>query len=151
MRRATRRLRVVLYLAAAVCGVAVLGVFAPEAMIENWMGIQYGMDSTRPAIAEEITSSSEMLQYCVRIACAMSTFAAVYFVLLARRPMRYLQFVQLGAAGLMCTSAVALMAGVYLQLRTVGYASDAFVMLALGVLLFVYSQPPKRRRRALSE
>jgi hypothetical protein len=151
MRRATRRLRVVLYLAAAVCGVCVLGVFAPGGMLENWLGIRYGMDSADSTIRDEIISSSKMLQYCARIAYAMCTFAAMYFVLLARRPMRYIQFVQLGAAGFMCTSGVALMAGVYLHLRPLGYVTDALVMLALGVLLFVYSQPPKRRRRAHTE
>ncbi len=181
MRRATRRLRVVLYLAAAVCGVCVLGVFAPRPMIENWMVLRYGpMAQPNRTVAVEVPASrlldewdleikdlnaeelppvevtlsvpqSPVFGYCVRIACAVCTFAAMYFVLLARRPMRYTQFVQLGAAGFMCTSGVALMAGVYLHLRPLGYVIDAFTMLALGVLLFVYSQPPKKRRRARGE
>jgi hypothetical protein len=88
-----------------------------------------------------------MFEYCLRIACAACAFVGMYFLLLSARPSRYPRFINLSAAGLICTGFVAIIAGAGLGLRARGYVADAAVMWVLGLVMLAWNRQRRRKRR----
>jgi len=83
--------------------------------------------------------------YSLRMACASSACAGLYFLVIARDPYRYGQFVNLGATALVFAALVAFIVGAGLPLEKLGYLIDAGLLGVLGTLLFVLS--PRRTKR----
>ena len=134
MSKADTRVQVVLYLAALLCGIAVIGVVGPRAWLEGWLRTQYHAQAAPDAVH----------LYGLRVACATYAFAGLYFLIIARRPSEYAQFVNLGATGLVFVGIVAFIAGAGLKLPFWGYFIDVALFWVLGLLLFALS--PRRRR-----
>ena len=140
MGKSERGTRAVLYIAAAVCGVSIVGVVGPDPWLERLMVVQYGV--TMPG--------DPIFEYGIRVACAGYTFVGVCFLVIARKPSRHAQFVNLGATGLMFTGIVAFMAGVLLELRLREFLPHVIILLGLSGLLFAWSPRRRRKRRSRS-
>ena len=137
MRKPEEKLRIVLYVVGGVCSASIIGVIAPWSCLQNWTGFQYGVE-----LPDDV-----MVQYCLRMACAVYTLVGVYFLVLARRPLYYIRFFNVGIAGLILAGMVALIAGMLLKLDWWGYVVDVAFFWITGVLLLVLSRSRDAARR----
>ena len=170
MHRSPLQIRAVLYITAVLCCLAIAGVLAPWDWLQRWMVIQYGpkarstqiiaglpaqpgatgnSEASSPVVVE--LPHSPVFEYWLRIACVGCVFVGAYFAIIARRPTHYARFVNLGAAGVICASAMALIAGVSLRLHPRGYLTDAIILLLLGSLMLLSSRGARRRYRRHTE
>jgi hypothetical protein len=129
---ADRRLRVVLWVAGAGCGMAAFGVVAPWDWMSSWMA----------AFGAEEMSASPMRVYGMRAACATWVFVGLFFLLVARNPLAYAPFLNLAIGGLLCVGLVCLITGVAVGMQPPWYLTDVAFCWIIGALLWVWRPSP---------
>ena len=121
-------LKIILWIAAICC----LGGFVSAALpwptisgLFRWFGIE-------PPAAEPVTA------FVFRLASAMFGLIGVFFLILARNPLKYGAMLLLAAYGLVCYGVFCLLGGIRYSLPVYTYAGDVVFGVAAGVLLLVF-------------
>ena len=78
-----------------------------------------------------------VLMYLVRMMCGLSALGGVFFVLLARDPVRYAAMVWLVAWGLLVLGILAVVLGLAISLEPIIFMSDAAFCIDMGLVLAV--------------
>jgi len=117
-----------------ICAISFLGAFilAPlpwRAIIAwiQWIGIQ-------PPAAAPITV------FMIRISLAMFGMIGIFFVILAKNPLKYGAMLPLSAYGLLCSGVLSLVLGLRYGLPVWIYSNDVIFGLAAGVLILVFQK-----------
>jgi hypothetical protein len=93
----------------------------------QWMGVQ-------PPIAEPITI------FLFRISMAMFGMIGIFFVILAKDPLKYGAMLPLSAYGLLCYGILFLVLGIGYGLPVWIYSIDVVLGLVAGVLILVFQK-----------
>ena len=128
-----KRLKTVLW----ICAVCCLSGFVFAALpwraftaLCHWVGIQ-------PPAAEAITV------FMFRLSLAIFGMIGVFFIMLARNPLKYGGMLLLAAYGLLCYGLFCLVGGIRYALPVWAYVGDVIFGFALGVLILIF------RRKAI--
>ncbi|GAF95901.1 unnamed protein product [marine sediment metagenome] len=126
-------MKIILWIAAICC----LSGFAAAALpwptitaLFHWFGIQ-------PPAAEPVTA------FGFRLASAMFGMIGIFFLILARNPLKYGAMLLLAAYGLVAYGVFCLLGGIRYALPVYTYAGDLIFGVVAGVLLLVF------RKRAM--
>lgn len=76
--------------------------------------------------------------YTFRVFLVMTGMIGIFFVILARNPLKYEPMFKLTAYGLLCFGAFCLFFGIRYQLQYWLYFGDAFFCMLAGILLLVF-------------
>ena len=96
----------------------------------QWVGVQ-------PPAAEPITV------FMIRLCLVMAGMIGVFFIILARNPLKYGAMLLLAAYGLLCYGLFCLVAGIRYALPVWVYAGDVLFGFVTGALILMY------RKRAM--
>jgi len=127
---ARKKLRAVLLVAAAGCGVSVLGVILPWKWLAAWIGM----------FGAHYLPADPMIVYAVRSSSAAFVFVGIFFALVARDPQRFAPFLDLGIAGLLVVGAVCLVVGVGTGMAP-WYLLDVAFCWVLAMLMVAWRKP----------
>lgn len=97
-----------------------------ESIIAQWFG------------AESIPNNP-LVVYAVRTACAVGALSGVFFIIMARDPVRYRSLVILTAWGLVFIGLVCLVVGLTVKMKPPLYIIDVAFCLVLGIVIDILS------------
>lgn len=128
------RLKTTLWISAIGCLIAIPFAVIPWNIIESiflWLGVEL--------IASPITI------YLFRIVCAVFGLIGIFFIILAKNPLKYGYMLDLGAYGLIFFGLLCLILGISLDMSLKLYIGDALFGLILGVLIVILSKIEKEK------
>ena len=131
-------LKTVLWICAVSCLLAfVFAAFPWRAFtaLSHWVGIQ-------PPTAEAITV------FMFRLSLAIFGMIGIFFVILARNPLKYGAMLLLAAYGLVCYGVFFLVGGIRYGLPVWAYAGDVIFGVVAGVLLVIFRKKAKQSSTA---
>ena len=115
-----------------ICGILCLPGFICSALPLNvistlcqWFGVQ-------PPVTEPITV------YIIRLCLAMSGLIGIFFIILARNPLKYNGMLMLAAYGLLCYGLFCLAGGIRYKLPFRAYAGDIIFGFVAGGLILIF-------------
>ncbi|MFH2046773.1 MAG: hypothetical protein ABIK92_16700 [Pseudomonadota bacterium] len=125
-----RSLKTALWICASGCLAAIPFVVLPWEIIQDlfvWFGI-------------EPIPDTPLLIYFFRGACGIIGLIGIYFIILARNPVKYGPMLNLGAYGLMVFGLLSLILGLSLEMSLKIYLGDAIFGIALGLIVAILSR-----------
>lgn len=120
-----RALKICLWVVGVLCLLAVLGLLLPLSFWER-MASKWG---------DEPIPKSPMFDYMVRQVSATYVLIGVFFIMIARDPLRYAAFVRLAGFGGIAMGVACFIAGCAVGLPLQYYAGDAVFSVLLGALI----------------
>jgi len=125
-----------------ICGICCLPGFIAAALpwpvitaLFQWVGVQ-------PPTAEPITV------YIIRLCSAIAGMIGIFFVILARNPLKYGAMLPLAAYGLLCYGVFCLVGGIRYGLPVWTYSGDVIFGVVAGVLILVLRKKAMRANSA---
>ncbi|KPL05675.1 hypothetical protein AMJ85_11245 [candidate division BRC1 bacterium SM23_51] len=121
-------LKIVLWICAICCFLGLVFAALPWRAITacfDWFGLQ-------PPAAEPLTV------YIFRLCLAMAGLIGVFFIILARDPLKYGAMLLLAAYGLLCYGLFCLVGGIRYELPVWVYSGDVIFGIVAGVLVLVF-------------
>jgi len=121
-------LKITLWICGIFCMLGFIGVALPWNAISTlcqWFGVQ-------PPVAEPITV------YMIRLCLAITGLIGVFFIILARNPLKYDGMLLLAAYGLLCYGLFCLVGGICYTLPACAYAGDIIFGFLAGVLILIF-------------
>ena len=128
-----KSLKIVLWVVAIGCLTAVPFIFLPWAAIEcigSWFGVE-SLPNTPIAV------------YFFKVVFGVFGLIGVFFIILARNPLKYGPMLNLGAVGLILFGLLALTIGLYIGLPPIVYLGDGLSGLVLGICILIFSSKSK--------
>lgn len=129
-----KTLKVVLWIAAIGCFTAVPFVFLPWTVAES-IAARFGIESL---------PSTPISVYFFKVVLGVVGLIGVFFVILARNPLKYGPMLSLAAFGLVLFGVLALILGLSLKLPPIVYIGDALSGLVLGIAVLILSSRAKQ-------
>jgi len=126
-----RKLRIVLYVAAAGCGLSVFGIVLPWNWLSGWTAA-WGLGGIPPG---------PLAVYAIRTVSATFVFIGLFFLLIARDPVTYAPFLNLATAALLVIGLVCLIVGPSAGMRPPWYLVDFVFCWVTGFLLVAWRRP----------
>ncbi|HJN15694.1 MAG TPA: hypothetical protein QGH10_09400 [Armatimonadota bacterium] len=127
---ARKKLKATLLVAAAGCGLSVLGVVLPWSWLAAWMRM----------FGAHYVPADPMIVYAVRASSAAFVFIGIFFALVARDPQRFAPFLDLAIVGLLAVGTVCLVVGVATGMAP-WYLLDVAFCWVLAVLMAAWRKP----------
>ncbi|MBN1292608.1 MAG: hypothetical protein JXB48_12280 [Candidatus Latescibacteria bacterium] len=127
-------LKIALWVTAIGCLTAVPFIFLPWAAVESigsWFGVEQ-LPDTLIAI------------YFFKVVFGVFGLIGVFFIILARNPLKYGPMLHLGAVGLILFGLLALILGLSIGLPLIVYLGDGLSGLVLGGAVFIFSSKPNK-------
>jgi len=131
-------LKIILWICAICCLLGFIGAVLPWGVITalfQWVGVQ-------PPTAEPITV------LIIRLCSAISGMIGIFFVVLARNPLKYGAMLPLAAYGLLCYGVLCLVGGIRYGLPVWTYSGDVIFGIVAGVLILVLRKKAMRANSA---
>jgi len=128
-----RGLKICLWIAGVACLLSVFGIFLP---VSAWESITkfFGLESL---------PDSPLFVYAVRLMSATFVGVGVYFVILARDPMKYGVMVPFSGLAAVCLGVVCGITGLAVGMSLFWFLGDSLSCVVLGVLILVFWQKAK--------
>lgn len=127
-------LKVALWVTALGCLSAVPFIFLPWAALES-IGSWFGIESL---------PDTPIAVYFFKVAFGVFGLIGVFFIILAKNPLKYGPMLNLGAFGLILFALLALILGFSLGLPPIMYIGDGLSGLVLGIVILIFSSRPKQ-------
>ena len=121
-------LKITLWICGILCMLGFIGAVLPWNAISTlcqWFGVQ-------PPVEKPITV------YIIRLCLAMTGLIGVFFIILARNPLKYDGMLLLAAYGLLCYGLFCLAGGICYTLPAWAYAGDIIFGFVAGVLILIF-------------
>jgi len=135
-----RGLKIVLWITAILCLLAVLGLFGPFSMYE----------SIARAFGLETLPDSPFVEYAIRTVMATYIGIGVYFIILAMAPMKYPLLVPFTGLATIILGLVCAISGPAAGMPAVWYIADALSCIVLGALILVFWKQAKKTSRPVA-
>ena len=128
-----RALKVCLWIAGVGCLLSVFGMFLPVRVVE----------SLARAFGGEAFPDSPLFVYAVRLMSATFVGVGVYFVILARDPMKYGVMVPFSGLAAVCLGVVCGITGLAVGMPLFWFLGDSLSCVVLGALILVFWRKAK--------
>jgi hypothetical protein len=128
-----KSLKITLWIAALGCLTAFPFIALPWFVIEkiiSWLGINS-------------ISNDPLIIYTLRVSCGVYGLIGIYFIILAKNPLKYGPMLNLGAFGLIIFGLLSLIVGMVLDISPIVYAGDSLSGLILGIAVLIFSSKAK--------
>jgi hypothetical protein len=129
-----KSLKIALWVVAIGCLISVPFIVLPWSLIERII-LWFGVDPM---------PNAPLAVYLFRVVCGVFGLIGIYFVILARNPLRYGPMLDLAAFGLILFGLLSLFVGVSLQMSPKVYIGDALSGLILGIAITLLSFKAKK-------
>ena len=129
-----KSLKVALWVTAIGCLTAVPFIFLPWAAVES-IGSWFGIESL---------PDMPIAVYFFKVVFGVFGLIGVFFIILARNPLKYGPMLNLGAFGLILFGLLALILGLSIGLPLIVYIGDGLSGLVLGIVILVFSSRSKQ-------
>ena len=132
-----KNLKITLWVTGIGCLVAVPFMVLPWSVLERivlWFGV-------------EPIPRNPLVEYLLRVSCGVYGLIGVYFMILAKDPLKYGPLLSLGAYGLIIFSLLSLFAGVSLDLSPKIYVGDFLSGFILGCVIITLSSKVRKELR----
>jgi len=126
-------LKTVLWVTAIGCLTAVPFIFLPWTAVESIMSL-FGVESL---------PNVPIVIYSFKVTFSVYGLIGIYFIILAREPLKYGPMLNLSAFGLIVFGLSALVLGLSNGLSPIIYLGDGLSGVILGSAIFVFSSKPK--------
>ena len=133
-----RSLKIILWITAIGCLTAVPFIFLPWAVVES-IGSWFGIESLPDA---------PIVIYFFKVVFGVFGLIGVFFIILARDPLKYRFMLNLGMLGLILFGLLALIIGFSLGLPPIVYLGDGLSGLVLGIAILIFSSKPRQSLKA---
>ena len=127
-------LKICLWVAGILCLLCVFGVFLPVSIWESFIGF-FGLDSF---------PDSPLFDYVVRVTSATFVGVGVFFIILAKDPMKYGIMVPFTGLAAVVLGVICGITGFAVKMPNLWFLGDALSCLVLGVLILVFWQQAKQ-------
>ena len=131
-----RALKICLWIAGILCLLSVFGMFLPISVWES-IAKYFGIESLH-------LPDSPLFEYMVRLMCATYAGVGVYFVILARRPMKYGVLVPFTGIAAVLLGVVCGITGLVVGMPVLWFLGDSVSCTVLGVLILVFWRKARR-------
>jgi len=129
-----KSLKVALWIAAIGCFTAVPFIFLPWVVVES-IGSWFGIESL---------PDMPIAVYFFKVVFVVFGLIGVFFIILARNPLKYGSMLNLGAFGLILFGLFALILGLSIGLPPIVYIGDGLSGLVLGIVILILSSKSKQ-------
>ena len=129
-----KSLKVALWITAIGCLTAVPFIFLPWAAVES-IGSWFGIESL---------PDMPIAVYFFKVVFGVFGLIGVFFIILARNPLKYGSMLNLGAFGLILFGLLALILGLAIGLPPIVYIGDGLSGLVLGTAILVFFSRSKQ-------
>jgi len=129
-----RGLKICLWIAGILCLLSVVGLFLPLSAFESLAGF-FGIEKL---------PDSPLFEYAVRLMSATYVGVGVYFIILARDPMKYAVLVPFTGIAAVLLGAVCAITGLAVVMPALWFLGDSLSCLVLGVLILVFWRQAKQ-------
>jgi hypothetical protein len=127
-------LKIALWIIGIGCLTAVPFLFLPWAVVESmvsWSGV-------------ELLPDTPIVIYFYKVIFGVFGLIGVFFIILARNPLKYQSMLNLGAFGLILFGLLALILGLVIGIPPIVYLSDSLTGLVFGVAILIFSAKSKQ-------
>ena len=121
-------LKICLWVAGILCLLSVFGVFLPVSAWESFIGF-FGL---------ELLPDSPLFDYVVRVMSATFVGVGVFFLILAKDPMKYGIMVPFTVLAAVVLGVICGITGFAVKMPNLWFLGDALSCLVLGVLILVF-------------
>ena len=132
-----RGLKICLLVTGILCLLSVVGLFAPLSACESVAGF-FGL---------ETLPDSPLIMYAIRTIAATYVGIGVFFIILARRPMKYTVLVPFTGVAAVALGVVCAITGLVVSMPSMWFLGDSVSCIVLGVLIIVFWQKAKQTER----
>ena len=129
-----RGLKICLWIAGVGCLLAGIAMFLPLGMLESMVKV----------FGEESFPSSAVFFYLLRVTLATYFGIGLFYVILARDPMKYGVIVPFSGVIAVFIGVVCAVAGLLFEMPVLWFLGDAIPCLVLGVLIFIFWKKSQR-------
>ncbi len=125
-----RALKVSLWISGLLCLLGVVGLVLPLSVFKN-LAAAFGIDQTQ-------FPSSPLTEYIIRLMLATSVMIGIFFIMLAKDPMKYGIFVPFAGLGTLFLGIACILTGFFVKMPTIWYLGDSLPCIILGTLILTF-------------